>query len=318
MRLGELKNILDVVLNDDNKITLDYEQIYGGQAFRINNYSAVIKALIELKKQEWNDTPSGQFDKLVETYGTSASSVILNNQEYNELMQYINSINSKMPVFYGIIDSMVKKQNEHMINVRLPDKSDISLQDLSDINNRLDKIFKEINIDGTYEFKGFDVGSSWYEILILGACTYKFLIAALKIAQEFFKAKEEYYKSGEAKIHYEAAKAEATKKATDKEIREYASRVVDKKIELVIEQTVAELPDIGNKNENGTKLRKTVISISDELNNGLEFHLSLNPPKYAEEDGGKISINYETIRQIEADKNAPKQIMNNLEEPGEE
>lgn len=318
MRLGELKNILDAVLDNDNKISLNYEQIYGGQAFRIKNYSAIIKALLELKRQEWNTNPSEQFDKIVEKYGDNAREVTLNGQEYTALVNYINAINSKMPIFYGIIDSMVKKQNEHIINVRLPEKNDISLQELSDINTRLDKIFKEINIDGSYEFKGFDVGSSWYEILVLGAATYKFLIAALKIAQEFFKAQQEYYKSGEAKIHYEAAKADAAKGTTDKDVLDYAKRVIDKKIELAIEQTIEELPDVGNKNENITKLRKTVISISTELNNGLEFHLSLNPPKYAEEEEGKISINYEAIRQIEAEKNAPKQIATNAEEQGEE
>lgn len=49
-----------------------------------------------------------------------------------------------------------------------------------------------------------------------------------------------------------------------------------------------------------------------ELDNGVEFHLSLNPPPYANEQRGQLEINYKSIQeihqqQIEKD-NKPKQI----------
>ena len=53
------------------------------------------------------------------------------------------------------------------------------------------------------------------------------------------------------------------------------------------------------------------------MGDGVEFHLSLNPPDYATEEGGELKIEYkkikeeigqqtEGIKQIEASKNKPE------------
>lgn len=316
MRLGELKNILDRVLSEDNKIVLEAIQKFGGQAYEIENYADVVNALLELKTQDWNNTASGPFDEIVTKYGDSSKSQLLTNPEYNSLVQYVSAINTKLPLFYSIVENMVDIQNEQIINIKLPDKNDFSLEELSAINDRLDKMFKGISIDGGYTFKGFDIGTSWYEILLIGGITYKFFIAALKIAKEYFQAEKAYYESGEAKIHYEAAKADADakKKLTDAEIQKYAKKVINSKIDMAIEQTIDDLPTKGEKGENANKLKITVTAITNELNHGLEFHLSLNPPKYVDEENDRILIDYDEIRKIEAEKNKPKQI----EKPNED
>lgn len=175
-------------------------------------------------------------------------------------------------------------------------------------------MFKEINIDGEYSFKGFDIGTSWYKVLIIGTLTYKFFISSLKIAQEFYNAEKAFYESGEAKIHYQAALLHLKQeqdKINDNDIKEYAKKVISVRIENTIKETVKELPTNGQtENEAITKMSKTITAITAEMNNGLEFHLSLNPPEYAEEDGEKISIDYELIRQIQEEQDHPRALTN--------
>ena len=312
MRLGELKNKLDYVIDEEtHRIVLDVESLYGNQAYQIKNFISLSDALTALGAQEWNNFDSQAFEEIKSKYDMK-DVVTISSQEYNLLKRYIDNINTKLPLFYSILEMMVNKQNEQIINIKLPEKEDFSLNNLSEINTRLDKLFKEINIDGTYTFKGFDIGTSWYEILIVGTLTYKFLISALKIAQEFFKAEKLFYESGEARMNYKAALLQLKKqeeKIDDKQVKEYAKSVIKVRIEQKIEEIVKELPRNGQTEQEAiSKMTKAVTAIETELNNGLEFHLSLNPPKYAEEDSGNISINYNMLREIENKDIEPKQI----------
>lgn len=312
MRLGELKNKLDYVIDEEtHQIILDAESLYGNQAYQIKNFNLLSDALTALSTQKWNNFDSQVFVEIKSKYDMK-DTVIISAQEYTLLKRYIDNINTELPLFYSILETMVNKQDEQIINIKLPEKEDFSLNNLSEINARLDKLFKEINIDGTYTFKGFDIGTSWYEILIVGTLTYKFLISALKIAQEFFKAEKLFYESGEARTNYKAALLQLKRqeeKIDDKKVKEYANSVIKVKIEQRIEEIVKELPRNGQTEQEAiSKMTKAVTAIEAELNNGLEFHLSLNPPKYAEEDSGSISINYNMLHEIEDKDGEPKQI----------
>lgn len=314
MRLGELKKILDNVVDDTNKIVIDSKQLYAGHVYKISNYSVLIAALDAIKTQSWIDFSSEIVETLNSKISKNNSEVEISPTDYTSLTQFVNNINNKLPLFYGILDGIVEEQEEQIINIKLPEKKDFSLNKLSDINSRLDKLFKEINIDGEYSFKGFDIGTSWYKVLIIGTLTYKFFISSLKIAQEFYNAEKAFYESGEAKIHYQAALLHLKQeqdKINDNDIKEYAKKVISVRIENTIKETVKELPTNGQtENEAITKMSKTITAITAEMNNGLEFHLSLNPPEYAEEDGEKISIDYELIRQIQEEQDHPRALTN--------
>ncbi|MBO7244613.1 MAG: hypothetical protein J6V53_04980 [Alphaproteobacteria bacterium] len=318
MRLGELKKILDEVVDSNNKIVITSSSLYNGQLYIIQEYSKLIKALSVISEQSWIDFSSEIVEELNSKFLQNTIEIQINPSDYNSLTQFVNKINAKLPLFYGILDTIVEKQDEQIINIKLPTKEDFSLDELSDINKRLSKIFSTINIDGTATFSGFDKGSSWYEILIGGALTYKFFISALKIAQEFFKAEKNYYEAGEAKIHYQAALLQLQKeqnKIDEEAIKDYAKHVISVRIENSIKEVVKELPSNGHtENEVIAKMSKTVEAITTEMNNGLEFHLSLNPPEYAEEDGTKISIDYEVIRQIQKEHAQPKALTNETTE----
>ena len=102
-------------------------------------------------------------------------------------------------------------------------------------------------------------------------------------------------------------------------MKEYANSVIKVKIEQRIEKIVKELPRNGQTEQEAiSKMTKAVTAIEAELNNGLEFHLSLNPPKYAEEDSGNISINYNMLHEIENKDIEPKQIKQTVSDDEDE
>ena len=298
MRFGEIKRIIERVINANYVIQIKSTQQFGGQAVRVDNYSDIIRAIEILDEQAWNTTSFDNVKQIVEKYGSDKQSELLTAQEYNYLNQYVSGVNAKLPVFYGILETMVKPQNELIINIKLPDVANQTLENLSRTNSELNTLLNTINVEGGYEFKGFDVGTSWYEILIYGYTTYKFLVLAIDLAQRYFGMQEQYYKSKLVKLQYEAAKNEVP---TKEQLKKYADNLINLQITQDIEESVSNMGDDLNKPENVTKVKKTVELLIKQMSKGTEFHLSLNPPKGIDETNGQITINYEEIRNLNAE-----------------
>ena len=201
---------------------------------------------------------------------------------------------------------------EQTINIKLSE-SIHDLDGLTRANERLSKILDLYNVDGQFDFKGFDRGSEWYVIAAAGVLSYRFLIAGLDIAQKYFETRKSYFESEQAKLDLQAAldKDDVTKT----EMENYQK----KRMEVLIKDEVAKaVKEIGigsnNNNELTTKIIKATTKLIKELDEeGAEFHLSLNPPEYANEYMGTVTIDYskmpvlkekkqEEAKQIEAPK----------------
>lgn len=61
------------------------------------------------------------------------------------------------------------------------------------------------------------------------------------------------------------------------------------------------------------KLLMATKELIKELGDGVEFHLSLNPPEYAEETAGSLTIDYKKMPAIETKKEL-KQIATSTED----
>ena len=299
MRLGEIKSELKQVLDNNNKITVKATQMYGGQLYKVDNFNLLIKNLKMLHLQKWNNLNFSNMEVIINKYGTDKKDALLENPDYSNLQRYVSEINQYIPVFYGLLETMVPDQEEHIINVKLSDAQAKSLTTLSGMNKDLETLLKTITVDGDYVFKGFDVGTSWYVILITGGVAYKLIVAAIDLAQKFFGAVEKYYNAKEARLHYLAA---LKKEPTKKELEEYAAKVIDLKLEASIEDIVTKLGIDQNDRESRTKVKIAVNMMIKQMEKGTEFHLSLNPPKYAKEINGEIAINYEEIRAMNAEE----------------
>ena len=297
MRLGEIKNILDEVLDESNKIHIENEVAYGGQAQKITNFGQIISALDILSAQSWNDTSYAEIENIKKQYKKTPSIATLETAQFNQLNSYINAINQKLPLFYSILESLVEEQDEKVINIKLPEGIE-SLEELDTTNKRLEDILKLFNVDGQFQFQGFDKGSLWYVLMAAGPLSYGFLIGCLNVAQEYLKAKTEYFKSEEAKISFQAALQGKEDKFTFEKYQEgWLSIFIKDKVKKVIEE-IGQTNGASNE-ELHTKLVKATTNLVAELGEGTEFHLSLNPPEYASEEKGAIlKIDYQKIKAL--------------------
>ncbi len=312
MRTGEIKNIIKQVVNDQFLIQINNEPVYGGQAYQINNFTELLEALDILSKLKWNDADFTQVQQIISTYKNSGRQVILTADEFNQLNSYISSVNPKISLYYLTLDSLTDEQDEKTINIKLPPKIK-SLEDLNEFNKKIGSSLKLFNVDGQFEFKGFDKGTEWYVMVPLGILSYHAIIACLKIAQEYFKARTEFFKSKEARISYEASLNKNERDRPEDDFEKYEKRWLEIFIESEINKAIEAIGLNGHtKEELQLKLIKATTKLVEELGEGTEFPLSLNPPPYAIEEAGELKIDYKKL----AESN-PKEEVKNLEAPKE-
>ncbi len=294
MRLGETRNILWGVLTEDNKILLEHEPIFGGQAQIVKNYGPVMVALELMSELSWNKTDYAPIEAIRNEYNVQLEEVQLPQDKFNKLNAYISSLNATLPVYVSILETMVKDQDQHTINIKLPE-SIKKLDDLTATNKRLSKILELYNADGQFEFKGFDKGTDWYVIVATGVLSYRFFIAGLDIAQKYFDTRKSYFESESAKLDLRAALNKED--VTDTDLDNYKNRKMSILIGDEVKKAIEKI-GIGsnNKNELTTKIIKATESLIKELDEeGTEFHLSLNPPEYVSEYMGSLIIDYSKI-----------------------
>lgn len=300
MRIWELKLIVSRVLDDDNKIFINAETLYGGQAYRIDNFSDLINALELISNQEWsrNFADYESIKDIVELHGIKSPSVVVSTDDYNKINSYVSSLQRYIPIFYSILESSVEVQDEHVINIKLPEKKLSSLSWLSEFNKRLDKNLARFNIDWEFELIGFDVWSKWYVVVATGVITYRVFLACLSISQEYFNTREAYFKSKGAELDYRASLEQENDDKIDKAAFE---KFKERRMELEIAEKVNEALE-NMKIDNGksqielkTQLVIATTELIKEIWTGTEFHLSLNPPQYVQENEGTLRIDYKSI-----------------------
>jgi hypothetical protein len=296
MRLGEIKNIIKACLNDNDQIHILNEAQYGGQAQLVQNYQEIIAALDVLHDQSWNDLDYAPIEEIKEQHDVTTNPVLLSQEEFNKVNSYVSAVNQKLPVFIGLLETMVEEQDPQIINIKLPEKIK-SIEDLQKFNKRLIEIFKRFNLAGEFEFKGLDKGTSWYEILITAPLLYAYFIACLKLASSVLNLKKTYYDGEIARLTYEAMKEKAKE---EKSKEEWVEIIMEKQIENGIDTAINEVKERNGKTpeELKTLLVNATKELVKELGEGTEFHLSFNPPEFAKETNGALEIDYKKMPKI--------------------
>lgn len=298
MRLGKIRNIVAEVTNSADQIVIDAEAVFGGQAYTISHYNELVNALQVVSEQEWNDVDFTPVKAIIDNYGKSSTQTVTNT-EYGQYNAYITAVNQKLPIFLGIIETMVEEQDPKTVNIKLPD-SIKSIEDLDKFNKRIVEIFKRFNLAGEFEFKGFDRGTSWYEILITGELLYRYFIACMAVGISVVHFKKTFYEAENAKLAYKAAVKDNEKTET-----QFLNEVVAEKLETDVTNVVTEIEktDGKTKPELHSELVAATTELVKELGHGTEFHLSLNPPAYANENGGgSLTIDYSSMPKLETKK----------------
>ena len=217
MRLGELKKILDKATDDNWILVFDVEDLYGGQRFKIKGFSDLITALNQLIKLSWvekfDDEEKNNFKFIESYYNTYRQYQTLETspEQKNILNTIINNINTQLPLFCSILDSLVEEQDEQIINIKLPLDVTKDFAALNKFNKKLEDVFhvliKHKGLGGDIKFKGFDIGSAWYQISITdGMTVYLAFMGILSLAHKVIKMRKEWYESENIKHHIQTQK----------------------------------------------------------------------------------------------------------------
>lgn len=302
MRLGEIKQILDNIIDENNNIIVENESIFSGQAYIIDDYINLVEALNILSEQEWNDYDFSSISSIIKRHPPRRTRQQLTQEEYEQLSSYISLVNQKLPYFYSILESVVEDQDEKVINIKLPDKID-TLSKLSEANKRLEKIFKIFSIDGQFELEGFDKGTEWYVMCTMGYLSYLAMIKGLEIAKKYFETRESYFKSKKAELDYKAS-LKNNSDFSSEGLEAYCNRRLELDVELEVQDASEKISETNGMTpqELQTHIIQGVKEIVKELTKGTEFHLSLNPPEYVGGDIGSLNIDYSKVRQIRAEE----------------
>lgn len=301
MRLGEIRNLIDEVADDNKNIIIDSESLFGDQAYNLSNYSKLIRLLVVLSDQDWNDADYTVVEELKNKYG-EAVKVQVTQDEYGRLNSYISLLNQKIPLFYSILETMVEEQQEQTINIKLPERIN-SIVELNKFNKELVDLFKSFNLTGEFEFKGFDSGTSWYQVLVTGEILFRYFIGCLGVALCIVQLKKTYYESESARLNYLASINEDVT-PVDADQKKHSDRFVKVSLEDGVGKVIHNVKDTNGKTapEITSELVMATTRLVKELDEGTEFHLSLNPPDYAKEEAGRLEIDYKSMPAIEKSK----------------
>lgn len=292
MRVWEIKNILDRVVNDENTIDVNYSTVFWGQGYKLNNFDNLLDALSLLENLSWNDANSSLISWILMDRND-----IINSEDFNSLNSYIDKVNEGLPYYYSVLEELNEEQDEQTINIKLSEKNIENLKDLSDTFLRLDKIFKTFNIDGQFEYRWLDKGSTWLVVVAIWTMSYRVMLAALKISREVLEQKKIYWEWKRVELDYKTAlnnDSNYTKEGLD----DYVNRRVAKEIEERLKEEVQrlEIKSTKSKEELESQLTKGINLLIEEVKeHQTEFYLSLNPPSYIQENWRNISIDYKLI-----------------------
>lgn len=292
MRLGEIKQKIDRVSNASNQIEVNHEPQFGGQAQLVKKYSEIIDVLELFVELKLTDTNQSSLENLISEYPKGNQDELLNQVKFNELNSMVNQLNSKLPIYYTFLETMVPEQEEQVVNIKLP--RDINdLKELNEFNKELLDLFKKFNLSGEFKLKGFDKGTSWYEILVTGTALYKYFLACLAVAYSILQLKKIYYESEQAKINYLASLKKDEKFSEDGQ-KKYSDNIIEVTIREEVKKAIENIKETNGKTpeELATNLVMATKKLIDKLGEGVEFHLSLNPPKYANEEKTGLVIDY--------------------------
>ncbi len=320
MRLGEIKNILDQYLSPEHTIVLNTEAKsgYGNQYVLIKHYDRFVFIESFLAQQGISLNVRDNFLSHLKPHNPHSEEVLIQNNVLTQINQYLNALNPFVQMFYMVISNLAKPQDPHMLNIKLPDKEDFSIKDMENLMKKLHIIFcgiaDSIDIPASFDIVGVESGSKWLDVKInvdvkQSLTLFGVIMGLLSIGTKTFQTREAFFKSEEAKLSYEIMEEEYRKNIG---FEEHVIRMVDKKrgndIAEVLEKTGVNKPDAKNKMET------IVVQIVEALRDGVEFHPSLNPPEYIKDEANGIKVNYEMIKEIEAEQNKPKQITEEKQE----
>ena len=303
MRIGRFNQIVNEATDANGELQTSGTPKHAGQVYVIKEFNVKAKLILVLQEMELLPANTPESTLGIFTKNKNKSVVEVEVAQHNEITNLFTQINTKLPVYLELAEQFSPDQEETVINVKLPD--DISsLAELQKFNKRLDTLFKKFNVTGNFKVVGFDVGTEWYQILIDNSGLFSLFISSVSLALQAIDFRDSRKDSDDLRLAKKAIDArDAENDITEQKL---LNSMVDEKITEDSEKVVDDLgyPDGREKPETLSMVIGAVKELVKEIDKGTEFHLSLNPPEYAKENGANgmpaITIDYSSIPKIEA------------------
>ena len=310
MRANELKIIIDRAIDESKMLVFSPEGLYGGNRFSLEGCGDFIAALEQLIKQPWIVGVDKRAQQLIDRYNKRQSirDIEISPEEHDVFYNLVQIINQHMHVFYGTLESVTQEQEQDFVNIKIPQEYTQSIEDLSQFNKGLQEILKLIvshkGFRGDVSFVGFDSGTKWYVIKIsLPIALFGFMVS-VQIAHEMIATRKTWFESERARIAYEMTKRKAESSKGEKKPptpQEYVDEAVEiqkeEKIDELIERVKDEISN--NEPEMRNSLSAGIDKLVDLMEKGTEFHPSLNPPEFIEQDErGVFQLDYERLQKF--------------------
>lgn len=303
MRLREVKRKIEE-LGSNGEISISLKQQLGS-FYIIADSSKLFHLLLFLSRQEWNNLDFSGIQEIIDnTEALKNAEVMLDSNQYNKLVGYVNEVNRRLPIFFGMVSALSKEQGEFDINIKLSEKIQ-TVDDLDGLVSEIKGLEKFVILDGKkLDFVGFDVGSWWIALSAGCGAVYGFVMACVKLAQEVLKTQEQYHKTKEAKIHYRMTLKEESK-YTEEGLKKYCREYCKKYLDEGAAEIASKLGDYNGSSESEIreKAKNAAEKLVNIIGNGNEVHISLNSSSAVKETAdGKISVNYEELRKLASDR----------------
>lgn len=288
MRLAEFGNKIAEHLTDGKLKFNATKSESRTNYYVIKNYNELYKSIEFLTSQDlFAGYISKDIERILSSYSMTRESIQIPVSDYRALEEGIKSLNSVIQLTLGIVNTFTTEQDEHVINIKLPDAIK-SISEIQEFNKRLENIFRIYNLTGEFEFKGFDKGSEWYEFLITAGPLYEYFVSTLSVALDIINLKRNDRDNTLERVMLELLMQkgiETSKEDLDKDIVGLQAKKQARNI-------VKQLGEKDGKStaEMETMTVKAITELVRELKQGTEFHLSLNPPKYISEQNNGLTL----------------------------
>lgn len=311
MRIGRFNQIINVATDANGELQTNGVAKHSGQVYVIKKFKAKAKLVLILQEMDLLPANTPESTIGIFTKNENESTIEVEATQHNEITSLFTQINTKLPIYLELAGQFSPDQEETVVNIKLPDDID-SLAELQKFNKRLDTLFKKFNVTGNFKVVGFDAGTEWYQILIDNSGLFSLFISSVSLALQAIDFRDSRKDSDDLRLAKKAIDARDSE--NDITEQKLLNSMVDEKIAEDSEKVVDELgcPDGREKPETLSMVIGAVKELVKEIDKGTEFHLSLNPPEYAKENGSNgmpaITIDYSSIPKIEAQATEVAQI----------
>ena len=225
-------------------------------------------------------------------YNNHENSFLMTQANFNTFNSVVKQLRDKVSLYISIVDNTIVPTNEKTVCIKLIEYD--SMKDIADELEKLDKIILQVithkDINCSYKFSSFDIGSSWIYITIESVVGLHVLAGLVWAACVIRK------KWNEGSILEKTVEAMKIKNESLEDIKSANKILIDELTNKEAENLMAEnnLEDTDNEYKN--RLIHSITDLSKLINDGVQIHPSLMAP----EDSRNLFPDYSKLDSIES------------------